>query len=174
MVMRSEGTGTVSEISASEGKGSVLADRDHNGVMELDACFAQDDLVSLFSSLEGRTKVAVEIEGLLRSGERVRAPLELTVLVPRGLAARIYPNPLNPTGRLSFTLRRPGPLRVMLFDVTGRMVRVLADEARAEPGARAIVLDGRDEQGHPLATGVYFYRVESSGDVLTGRIAIVK
>lgn len=174
IVMLSERTGTVSEISASESKRSILADRDHNGILELDACFARDDLASLFSSLEGRTKVAVEIEGLLRSGERVRAPFEVTVLLPEGLAARIYPNPLNPAGRLSFTLRRSGPLRAMLFDVAGRMVRVLADEARAEQGSRTIVLDGRDEQGRPLATGVYFYRVESSGDVLTGRIAIRK
>jgi hypothetical protein len=172
--MHSEGTGSVSEIGASSGKGSVLGDRDRNGVMEMGACFAREDLASLFSSLEGRVTVAVTIEGSLRSGERVSAPLELTVLLPKGLAARIYPNPLNPTGRLSFTLRQSGPLRVMLFDVSGRMVRVLADEGHAEAGPREIAFDGMDDRGRTLATGVYFYRIEAAGDVLTGRIAIAK
>lgn len=175
IVMRSEGTGSVSEIGASDAKGSVLGDRDRNGVMEMGACFAREDLAALFSSLEGRATVAVTIEGSLRSGERVvSAPLELTVLLPKGLVARIYPNPLNPTGRLSFTAHRAGPLRVMLFDVAGRMVRVLADEGRAEAGPREIAFDGMSDRGVPLATGIYFYRIEAAGDVITGRIAIAK
>ncbi len=174
IVMRSEGTGTVSEIGASSGKGVVLGDRDRNGVAEMGACFARADLASLFSSLEGRTTVAVTIEGALGTGERVSAPLELTVLLPKGLIARVYPNPLNPSGRISFTARRAGPLRVMLFDVTGRMVRVIAEEGRASAGPREIAFDGTNDRGVSLATGVYFYRIESAGDVITGRIAIAK
>jgi hypothetical protein len=174
IVMRSDGTGTVNEIAAREGKRAVLGDRDRNGVMELGACFACEDLIPLFSSVEGRTTVAVTIEGSLVSGERVSAPLELTVLSAKGLAARIYPNPMNPTGRLSFTVSRPGSLRVMLFDVAGRMVRVLADDPRVEAGPREIAFDGKNDRGVPLATGIYFYRIESAGDVFQGRVAIAK
>jgi hypothetical protein len=54
------------------------------------------------------------------------------------------------------------------------MVRVLADERRAEAGPREIAFDGTDERGRSLATGIYFYRIEATEDVLTGRIAIAK
>ena len=175
IVMRSSSTGTVDEITAREGKGNhVIRDRDLNGVAEVGACFALTDLAALFSSLEGRTTVPVKIEGMLSSGGRVSAPLELTLVATNSLTARIYPNPLNPAGRLSLTLRQAGPLRVTLFDVVGRLVRVLADDRQAEAGPREIAFDGMNDRGARLATGIYFYRIESAGSVVNGRIVIAK
>jgi len=172
--MHSDGTGSVSEISAHPGKAAVLADRNRNGVTELSACFAQAELARLFSSLHGRTTVFATIEGSLQNGTRVRAPLELTVLVAKGLTVRIHPNPLNPVGRLSLTLPRSGPLRVVLFDVSGRMIRVIADEGYADAGDREVAFDGVDGRGVALATGIYFVRIESAGSLITSRIAIAK
>lgn len=174
IVMRSDSTGAVEEIGVHDSKGMLLGDRDHNGVVEMTACFARADLMSLLGPLEGRTEVTLAIEGTLRSGALVRAALELAVLPVGPLSARVFPNPMNPTSRLTLMLPRPGRFRAILFDVSGKVVRVLADEPRAAAGIREIAIDGRDMRGRPLATGIYFYRIESAGEVLTGQVAILK
>jgi hypothetical protein len=42
-----------------------------------------------------------------------------------------------------------------LYDVSGRLVRTLANEESASPGFREIPIDGSDAQGRSLASGVY-------------------
>ena len=54
------------------------------------------------------------------------------------------------------------------------MVRVIADESHAEAGHREIAFDGVDSRGVALATGIYFFRIESAGSVIKGRVAIAK
>jgi PKD repeat protein len=174
LVMRSDRTGTVEQIGVLDSKPTVMSDRDHNGVEELTACFARADLMSLLGPLQGPTEVTLQIEGALGSGALVGATLELEVLPVGPLSARVYPNPMNPTSTLSLMLPRPGRLRATLFDVSGRSVRVLVDEPQAEAGVREIPINGKDQHGRPLATGIYLYRVESAGDVSTGQVVIVK
>ena len=61
----------------------------------------------------------------------------------------------------------PASARVELtiFDVTGRRVARVLDEPR-EVGEQFAVWDGRDEEGRPIPSGVYFARRDASpGDV---------
>jgi len=84
------------------------------------------------------------------------------------------PNPLNPTGTLRFEVTKAGPLRISLFDVRGRLVNTVLDELLAAAGKRSVAIDGRDRNGHSMASGVYFYRIESAGGTVTGRFAVLK
>jgi hypothetical protein len=43
----------------------------------------------------------------------------------------------------------------------GRLVRRLVGDPRAEPAAYLVVWDGRDESGHPVPAGIYFYRLDA-------------
>jgi hypothetical protein len=73
------------------------------------------------------------------------------------------PNPFNPATTLRFDVGGEGAQRVRLhiFDVRGQRVRVLLDRAYA-PGHYAERWDGRDDGGRPVASGVYFYRLETA------------
>jgi hypothetical protein len=42
------------------------------------------------------------------------------------------------------------------------------------PGAHDVTVDGRNEQGNRLASGVYFYRVESVDGVSKGAFTVLK
>jgi len=90
-----------------------------------------------------------------------------------GFSAMARPNPLGEASRLQVVTTRSGPLRVQVFDVLGRLVKVLLAEPDASPGVRQIPLrmDGR---GRPLRSGVYFYRVEAAEGLLTGRLAVLR
>ena len=67
----------------------------------------------------------------------------------------IDPSPARAACRFSFRLERRSTLSLEVTDVRGRAVRRLGLGERPA-GDGAIVFDGRDEGGAPLAAGVYF------------------
>ncbi|MGE5175925.1 MAG: FG-GAP-like repeat-containing protein [Hyphomicrobiales bacterium] len=175
IVMKSDGTGTVGEIHAIAGKGASTGDSDGNGVAEITACFTKDDLRLLFANLHGKSTVTVTFEGALYTGGIFRARMDVTVSAGGGaLAATISPNPLNPDAVLTFRTERDGPVRVAVYDVRGRLVSRLLDQANVPAGYHDVRIAGRREDGAPLASGVYFYRIEAVEGEQTGRFTVLK
>jgi hypothetical protein len=178
--LASPGTGDVDRIGSIVGKGSASGDADRDGVPDLTACFAKEDLRRLFSKLGGgRHRIPVVVEALLATGGRLHADLVLDVVAAGGaLAATVSPNPVRAGGILSFRSSVGGAIRVRLFDARGRLVRVLDGGGAAGVGASGgyaeISFDGRDESGRPLRSGIYFYRVESGEGEATGRLVVVR
>ena len=174
IVMISSGTGSVSEIAAIDGRQVLVTDKDENGVADATICFAKADLRLLFSQVEGHVPVPVVIQGVLFDGRSFEASITLDVYASSPtLAAKVAPNPLNPEATLTVWTVSPGSLRVTVYDLSGRLVRVLA-EGTVEAGEHEIRIDGRGNDGAPLPTGVYFYRVESEDRETTGRFTILK
>ena len=80
-----------------------------------------------------------------------------------------YPNPFNPTTTINFSVPEEARVRVTVFDVIGRRVAVLTDQAYA-PGVHELVWDA---SAH--ASGVYFYRMEAAGKLVqTQKMTLVK
>jgi hypothetical protein len=73
-----------------------------------------------------------------------------------------HPNPFNPSVTIPFRLPAPQRVRLLLHDVAGRRVALLADR-EFPAGEHALLWDGRDEAGHPAGSGVYFVRLEAAG-----------
>jgi hypothetical protein len=174
IVMRSEGTGSVSEISAVPPKRVAVGDADGNEIPDVQVCFASADLGKLFSNLHGRQSVVVTIEGRLPGIARAHAELALTI-VPGGpsTAPQLSPNPMNPSGTFRFVTTRDGRARIAIFDVHGRLVRTVVDRVLAR-GDQAILFDGKDRSGRALASGVYFADIETVDGTYRHRVAIVK
>jgi len=101
-----------------------------------------------------------------------------TVLEPRAaLAAR--PQPYR-AGPMTIHFRVAAGLdggetdtRVELFDLTGRRVRSLVDEA-LPPGPATVTWDGTDARGQRAAAGVYFLRLGSGGGSRTVKVHVVR
>lgn len=173
--LASDGTGSVDVISADASKENLVGDRDHNGVDEIAVCFAGTDLAQLFSLVTGRQEVGTRLEGSLRNGRFFCTRLTLDVQGSnQPLAASVAPNPLNPSGVLRFTTSRRGPLTVTLFDIQGRRVRILADAPDVPAGEQRLVIDGRNDSGGSLASGIYFYRIDAAEGSTRGRFSILK
>lgn len=175
LTLTSPETGSVTTIRCIPPKSAVEGDQDRDGIAELPACFAQSDLALLFDKIKGRVEVTASLAGSLADGSGFCAPVALTVIGTkhRPGTAVVSPNPLNPRGVLSVTTSRAGRLRVRVFDVQGRLVRTLAD-GRAEAGSHDLEVDGMDEAGRPLGSGIYFYVAETSDGTVRGRFAILK
>lgn len=84
-----------------------------------------------------------------------------------------WPNPFNPLTRLRFVLPARDRVRLAIYAVDGTRVRtLLAGELPA--GAHETTWDGRDERGASAASGVYIYRLETSGGALSRRLTLLK
>ena len=168
----------MSRIAATRSKPKHQEDTDGNGIAEIAACFAREDLANLFNSIQGTQEVVVTIHGQLSNGSEFTSSLQLIVkgkhADSRRLAVRVSPNPMNPGGVLKLTTRTRGLVTVRLFNLSGRLVRTLAREETIDAGDHTFALDGRDDRGGLLASGVYFYQVESSEGKVKGRFAIAK
>jgi len=69
------------------------------------------------------------------------------------------PNPFNPSTEISFVVSDGGAnVSLRIYDLTGRLVKTLVDGF--EPaGTRAVSWHGKNDQGRPVASGVYYYQM---------------
>ncbi len=103
----------------------------------------------------------------------------VTVGVPETIImdGRVDPNPFTPNGdgRNDVTyfnffvanLTDPRPVRIHVFDLTGRKVRTVFETsttAQAYVEQNAIPWDGRDDNGKLLAPGVYVFQISVAAD----------
>ncbi|MCK9995747.1 MAG: T9SS type A sorting domain-containing protein [Candidatus Krumholzibacteria bacterium] len=84
------------------------------------------------------------------------------------------PNPFNPQTTIAFEIPEKAAVSLRVFDVSGRLVRVLIDNEIVERGRHETVWNGRDDTGRNVATGVYFYRLESGPWSEMKRMALIK
>ncbi len=85
-----------------------------------------------------------------------------------------FPNPFNPTTTIMYEVPKPGSsVELVLYDVTGKRVAVLVEEYKA-PGFYSQSWDGRNRNGEPLASGVYFLRMRAGAFVGTKKLLLLK
>ena len=88
-----------------------------------------------------------------------------------------YPNPFNPSTTIPFNVpsSQAGALpgSVEIFNALGQRVRTLM-KGMIAPGYYRTVWDGQDGTGQPVASGLYFYRVEVGELAQVGRMTLVK
>ncbi len=84
-----------------------------------------------------------------------------------------YPNPFNPSTTISYAVDQPSDIRLTVFTIRGRCVVTLVDRLHA-PGIYHIQWDGTDSSGRPLASGVYFYRMEAGDYSVIRKMVLLK
>ena len=160
-------------------KNILDGDSNKNGITEIRACFTKDDMKNLFSALpNGTTDVTLTLEATLTNGGKARGTTTAHVVkfswLHAGSMASVSPNPLNPQAKLLFVTTRPGVTSIQVFDLNGRLVRNLMQRQYLMPGPHDVTIDGRNESGNKLASGVYYYRVQSAEGVTKGSFIVMK
>jgi hypothetical protein len=83
------------------------------------------------------------------------------------------PNPMAPGGTISFYLPEASRVKLRLYDVRGRMLRVLSDGV-LQAGIHNLVFDGRDAGGRVLPAGSYFLKLEAGQRTATTRVTVLR
>ena len=64
-------------------------------------------------------------------------------------------------------------MRLEIFTAAGELVTTLVNESLSA-GPHEITWDGRDTSGRQVASGAYFYRLESQDRTVTRRMLLLK
>ena len=169
-----QGSGSVPSIRPLPDRFSLGMDQDHNGAAELRMEFSKDDLRQLLAFTDAGV-ARLTLTATLTDGRTVTANVASSVVPERPRALkRVGPNPLNPEAVLSIHMARDGRLRVRIYDVTGRLVRTLVDDAWRVAGDHEVRFDGRRDDGTTLSSGRYYLRVEAADVVDSGNVTIMK
>lgn len=79
-----------------------------------------------------------------------------------------YPNPFNPTTIIKYSLPLTGIVKLSIVDITGKVIKVLVNELK-NAGTYSAEFSGND-----IASGIYFYRLESAQFVATKKMMLLK
>jgi hypothetical protein len=79
-----------------------------------------------------------------------------------------FPNPFNPETTIRYTLPSRSHVLLAVYNALGERVAVLA-EGEQESGIHEVRFDGS-----ALASGVYFYRLQSTGFMQTKKLSLLK
>jgi hypothetical protein len=98
----------------------------------------------------------------------------ITGVVERpGIATRFelgqnYPNPFNPTTKIDYSILKSGQVSLKVYDLLGREVATLFD-GEQKVGQYTATFNGSN-----LASGVYFYRLQSGSNSISKKLVLMK
>lgn len=81
---------------------------------------------------------------------------------------QVFPNPFSTSTNIAFELPEPGPVRLEVYDLSGRLVETLVDEPMTA-GEHSVELDGSG-----LAAGVYLIRLSTNGCTRVTRAVLLR
>ena len=96
-------------------------------------------------------------------------------IVPKKFALyQNTPNPFNPSTVIRYDVPTAGAhVQLRIFDVNGRLVKTLVNEGLAS-GEKSATWHGDDDHGNRVASGVYFYSIETPGFRETRKLVLTK
>ena len=87
--------------------------------------------------------------------------------------AQNYPNPFNSQTRIIYEIQRPTYVSLRIYNVQGELVATLVERGEAA-GLHSIAWNGHNNDGVPLASGIYFIHLQTNWGGKTRKILLLK
>jgi hypothetical protein len=91
----------------------------------------------------------------------------------RNELAQNYPNPLNPSTTIAFSIAKESDVELVIYDVAGARVKTMVRDHRVANNYR-LTWDGKNESGDAVASGVYFYRLTAGSFTTTKKMVLLR
>ncbi len=73
-----------------------------------------------------------------------------------------YPNPFNPTTTINYTIKENSKVSINIYNIKGQKVKQLISGIRQLlEGQHSVVWNGKDDNGKPVSSGIYFYKMKT-------------
>ena len=76
---------------------------------------------------------------------------------------RNYPNPFNPETSIPYPLTEASRVKLAVYNLLGQNVITRVDELQ-DTGYHTVSWNGNDKNGHPMASGIYFYNLKTDNN----------
>ena len=94
-------------------------------------------------------------------------------ITPVALTLNNYPNPFNPETTISFGLTEAGYTTLNIYNIAGQKIATLVQN-ELSAGTHNITWNGTTRSGEKAASGMYFYRLQSSDQSVTNKMVLMK
>jgi hypothetical protein len=84
-----------------------------------------------------------------------------------------YPNPFNATTSIQFTLNAAQEATLSIYDVLGRKIKTL-HSGILSAGSHSLTWNGTDQDNNPVASGIYFYNLDTSSGSYSKQMVLLK
>ena len=123
-------------------------------------------------SLEDVTLRNVANKDLRPTTSTIDLPLVSTDVIPTNVFLRANrPNPFAGMTHMDFGLPQAAPVKLAVYDVSGRLVRTLIN-GELSAGEHSVQWDRTQADGTPVPGGLYFYRLETPTQVMTRKMIV--
>ena len=93
---------------------------------------------------------------------------------PKGIELKQnYPNPFNNSTTIIFHLQETTHIKLTIYNALGEVVCLLLNENKSS-GIHSIIWDGRDDSGNILASGIYYYELDTMDFRQTRRMVLLR
>ena len=170
MVSYSEKEEGILKILAADLQGGHIEATD-NSYMSIPVEFMGNERENSFVNLEG-IKLAGADGSLIYTVSRTNSS-EVKVIPGAFALHQNFPNPFNPSTEIRFDLPEAGNVNLAIYNLMGQKIRTLSSD-NMTPGYHAIIWDGTNDIGSQVATGMYFYSIQSSEFQATKKMLFLK
>jgi hypothetical protein len=129
--------------------------------------------ILLLASATAQARISHGISGILVIDTVTAVNDDAGTLPKVTTIAAIYPNPFNPRTMINFELAEAGPVELAIYDVRGRLVRVMDSSSRSV-GRYQATWDGLDDSGRAVPTGTYFCRLSTTQGSQTKKMMLAR
>lgn len=176
--------GTVSQISLASLRGFIIGDINGNLFYDLDYFFKWKILRPLVSKVPNGSRITLvftavtfgdhlpvrgTIDLIKQNGGPTAAGIQDIVAV----SSTATQNPFRQETAIRYAVPGAGPVAIRVFSVYGQLVRTLRQEG-GNPGTYEVRWDGKDNQGRPAPSGIYFVNVEQGFMHSTTRLVLTR
>jgi hypothetical protein len=127
-----------------------------------------------FSPLVGNSYTPYFTPGVVTISENTSVDDDARVALPTAYSLKQnYPNPFNPATEISFDLPRAGNVQLNVYNILGRKVNTLIDDYLTA-GRHSVTFNGTADDGNPLASGIYLYRLITEEFVDSKKMTLMK
>ncbi|MBD3382529.1 MAG: T9SS type A sorting domain-containing protein [candidate division Zixibacteria bacterium] len=177
-------------VLAEAGNRVFMISRDNANGIEIDLAFMENGLLVnddhaltqiTFRKKSGKTHVLDFADVILRDRANNEVPVvkqEFNGMISSQLPA-VYklsqnrPNPFNMETVIYYDMPKAGYVSLKIYNIQGQVVNVLASNYQ-DAGRHYLSWNGRNEAGQEVASGVYFYRIETGNYSQTRKMTLLK
>ncbi|MFX0136390.1 MAG: FlgD immunoglobulin-like domain containing protein, partial [Candidatus Hodarchaeota archaeon] len=84
-----------------------------------------------------------------------------------------YPNPFNSSTRINYQLPKKSHVKIQIFNTLGQEIKMLVDTEQSA-GYYSLHWDGRNNNGIPVVSGIYIYKILSYNFNCTKKMIVIR
>lgn len=85
-----------------------------------------------------------------------------------------YPNPFRGSTNITIKQTDNNPTTVVVYNLRGQLIRTVVNNQKLSPGEHSFTWDGRNNNGQPMAAGIYFFKMISGKYSATRKMILMK